>query len=93
MPLDYLTLNIEYDLNTNKFKVSGDINEKGRKELVEAFLSSQVGAGIDKNKPNELDKYHIQLKWYPNQDDIQITTNTGNKGLRDGILMYYLSQN
>ena len=46
----------------------------------------------DNSKANRRDVYHITLKWDPQQDDICISDDTGNKGLRDGILMDFLRQ-
>ncbi len=93
MSLDYLTLDLRYDINSDQFKVGGNVNRNGITELVETFLRGQMGAGKDDSKPNEKDVYHIQLRWYPENDRIEVSCDTGNKGLRDGILMLYLREN
>lgn len=92
MDLDHLTLDIQYNIKNDKFEVKSDINKEGRKELIETFLRGQIGAGKDYSKPNKEDVYRIQLKWYPENDKIEVSTNTGNKGLRDGILMHFLKE-
>ena len=90
MSLDYLILDIKYHTDSDKFEIGGDLNRKGQRELVETFLLSQFGAGKDKSKPNKLATYYIRLKWYPEDDNIKVSSNTGNKGLREGILIDFL---
>ena len=90
MNIDYLVLDIKYDIKKDSFEVSGDVNKEGREEIVDTFLRGQMGKGEDKSKVNERDVYHIQMKWYPQNDNIEVQYDTGNKGLRDGILMHYL---
>ena len=91
MSIDYLVLDIKYDIKKDSFEVSGDVNKEGQEEIVDTFLRGQMGKGEDKSKANERYVYHIQMKWYPQNDDIEVQYDTGNKGLRDGILMHYLS--
>ena len=86
----YLSLNIEYNLNKNEFDITGDIKEEQRSNIIETVLRGQIGKDEDKNKPNEKDLYHINIKWYPQNDNFEINDDTGNKGLRDGILMQVL---
>ena len=93
MTLDHLTLNITYDATNNNFKTAGNVNEEGRVELVESFLHSQLGAGKDAREANIQDTYSIQIKWYPANDRMEVSSDTGNSSLRDGILMHYLSEN
>lgn len=90
MSLDCLVLDIKYHRGSDKFEVEGDINQEEQKDIVETFLSTQIGRGIDESKPNEKDTYRIRLEWYPEDDTIKVSSDTGNKGLRDGILMHYL---
>ncbi|MGD9275819.1 MAG: hypothetical protein PVJ67_01455 [Candidatus Pacearchaeota archaeon] len=87
---DKLTLDIKYHLKEDEFEINSNIREGGRKDLVETFLRSQIGKGKDKRKANERDVYSIRLEWYPQNDDIIVSSDTGNKGLREGILMHYL---
>lgn len=92
MSLDYLTLDIRYHLKEDRFEVAGDVNEKGRISLIETFLRGQIGAGRDESKVIKRKIYYIQLEWHPADDRIEVKYNTGNKGLRDGILMNFLRQ-
>lgn len=90
MGLDYLTLDIEYDLKRNCFRSAGNLNEEGQKDVIELFLASERGKGVDNSERKERDSYNIRIKWYPHEDGIIVSSNTGNKGLRDGILLSYL---
>ena len=92
MTLDCLTMQIEYDIRDRSFKINGDVKESAYEELISEFLRGQIGAGADYLEPNIKDVYNITLQWHPNNDQFRISGNTGNKGLRDGILMDILSQ-
>ena len=92
MSLEHLTMEIAYDIKKSTFKISSDMKEKAYPEIIEGFIRSQIGAGRDTSKPNELDVYHITLKWYPEDDTITASSDTGNKGLREGILLDVLKQ-
>jgi len=87
---EFFTFNIRYNRGADDFEVEGDLNKQGQREVVEAFLSMQRGAGEDKRNPNKKDFYNISLDWYPHYDKIKIRDDTGNKGLREGILMRFL---
>lgn len=90
MEPDYLTLDIKYNVRKNEFDISGDVNDEGQRELVEAFLMGQIGSGPDYTKPEIRDTYNIILKWHPVDDRIEVESDTGNKGLRAGILLDFL---
>ena len=47
---------------------------------------------MDDRPPNEYDVYPICFRWYPDNDDIVVSSDTGNKGLRDGILYRVLEK-
>lgn len=85
--LDYLFMNIAYDINKRTFKITGNLNKVGQKTILEAFLQAQVDAGIDNSKANERDVYNIRFKVDLSYDNIRVSDNTGNKGLREGILI------
>ena len=91
MSPDFHTLNLRYSPNGDQFEVKGDLNREGQSELVETFLRTQIGRGKDNRNANRQENYNIQLKWYPADDKIEVNDDTGNKGLRDGILMRFLS--
>lgn len=91
MGLDCYTFEIQYDINQDKFSVIGDLNKHGQEELIDTWLRMQMGRGKDHSPANKLDVYKIRLQWTPHMDVISVKDNTGNKGLREGILMRYLS--
>jgi hypothetical protein len=90
MKIQCLELEVLYDLKKDKFEMRGDVNQDGARELVETFLRGQIGAGKDKGEPAKRKVYAIQLRWYPTDDRIEVNSNTGNKSLRDGLLLNYL---
>ena len=90
MSLDYLTLDIKYDVGRCEFEVGGDVNRDGQAGIVENFLATQMGAGVDSRKRNEQETYSIKLRWYPQNDMFKVESDTGNNGLRDGILQCFL---
>lgn len=92
MSLDYLTMSIKYNMKDSEFDISSNMKKDGQKNLLEKFLMAQIGAGKDESKANEQEVYTITLKWFPENDTIEAQSDTGNKGLRDGILGYILSQ-
>lgn len=85
-------MEIKYHVKDDKFETFGDLKKKAMIELVEEFLRLQVGQGEDLVPPRDLDTYTIRLKWYPENDGIEVVSNTGNRGLRDGILMEFLKR-
>jgi hypothetical protein len=92
MSLDYLTLNIIYNIKKNEFTFKGDVKKEAQSTLISEFLRSQIGAGEDNEKANVKDIYHITLKWFPENDKFEVIYDAGNKGLRDGILHYALQK-
>jgi hypothetical protein len=91
MGLDnHLTLDISYDIRNESFNIDSDANEEAYSSLIETYLHTQIGAGRDNSPANEKDIYHIRLEWYPQNDNFVIKSDTGNKRLREGILMKIL---
>lgn len=88
-----LFLDIEYDVKTDKVKVANtNIKTEALPEILEAYLHTQMGAGKDERKPEEREQYHIRLELDLDGDVFTSYSDTGNKGLRDGILMHALQQ-
>lgn len=93
MSLEFLTMKITYQIKDGQFSISGNLGDKNfQSELIGRFLMEEIGKGADNTKPNEQDIYNITFKWYPENDLIEVTSDTGNKGLRDGILMDVLKR-
>jgi hypothetical protein len=60
--------------------------------LLVTFIQGQVGQGADSRKAKELDVYHINIKIDLSQDIFHVRDDTGNKGLRDGIIMHTIGR-
>ncbi|MFA5176347.1 MAG: hypothetical protein WC413_03775 [Candidatus Nanoarchaeia archaeon] len=86
--LDYLTVDIFYNVKTDKYKIEGTVKSEKVPDILEAFLTTQMGKGEDTNKPKRQENYHITIEWYPIDDRFVVKSDTGNKSLRDGILLY-----
>lgn len=84
-------IQIVYFIKDDKFNVSSSMNEEAVKECVELFLRGEMGRGKDNSTPEVRDKYTIDLHVYLSDDTINVYDDCGNAGLRDGMLMHYLS--
>lgn len=82
----FLTMDLTFSVKNASFNIDGNVKKEKQSDLIIAFLRTQLGQGIDNSEANKQDKYHISIKWFPHLDRFQITSDTGNKGLRDGIL-------
>jgi DNA-dependent RNA polymerase auxiliary subunit epsilon len=90
--IEYLTLDITYNIPQDKFVLGGTVDPKKAHSILEAFLYLQMGDGVDSRKAVEQEEYHINIRWYPHRDRFQCYSDTGNRGLRDGILMHILGK-
>jgi len=90
MQREHLTLDIAYDVRKGTAEFSGNVERKYWGGLIYEFLKKQAEVGLDSCLPNERDVYHIRLQWLPNNKDIRVKDDTGNRELRDGILMVVL---
>jgi len=86
----FLTIDLKYHVKEDKFEVGGTLNEEGRRQIVENWLRGQMGAGRDNSKPVDRKVYSISIQWYPDEDRLEAQYDTGNRALREGILMRYL---
>ena len=84
--LDYLVMDISYNIKKETFEITGNVNKVGQETILETFLRSQFGAGKDNSEPNIKDIYNIKFRVDLSYDIINVSDDTGNKGLRDGIL-------
>ena len=80
-------LSIHYNPKTSEFELGGNIKEELSYEFIGDFLRTQIGAGEDNSPPNIRDSYDITIKCDLNEDVFSCSSNTGNKSLREGILM------
>jgi len=82
---------IKFYADERNFEIESGLTKEGQFSIIENFLRRQAGAGEDNSESNKKEVYIITLKWNPSNDNISAYDNTGNKGLRDGILSYVLS--
>lgn len=80
---------IKYNLKKDSFSHETNIKKTEISEIVATYLRAQIGQGVDNSKPNELDIYTIKLKLELYRDAFKVTDDTGNLGLRDGLLMEF----
>jgi hypothetical protein len=93
MTMSDLYIKVTYPINEpGKFKVETNAKAKVVSDLIVEFLHSQVGAGVDESKANEVDVYEITLTIDLSCDAFGTRHNCGNLGLRDGILMDVVKQ-
>lgn len=79
---------ITYNVKDDEFKV--DTNAKDPVNLIEGWIRSQMGAGVDNTPAEERDVYTIDLSINLQRDVYTVKSDCGNKGLRDGILMHFI---
>ena len=82
-------MTITYDINNDIFTITG--NAKNPVNIISNFIRTQIGQGEDLSIPNKKEIYTINIKLYPSNDTFIVSDDCGNNGLRDGILLKYLS--
>ena len=83
-----LWLKITFPVNKpDEFSYQGTFKEEVLPDILFEFLRSQIGAGADDKPPNIKEIYTIRLDLDLSDDTFQVSSDCGNKGLRDGILM------
>lgn len=87
-----LFLKIDYGIEIDKFHYCTNIKEDYVSEITADFLRSQIGEGADNSKAEDQDIYEIDIFVDLSYDTFHCRHNCGNKGLREGILMRFLSK-
>ncbi|MBS3071350.1 hypothetical protein J4407_03580 [Candidatus Pacearchaeota archaeon] len=82
-----LYMALEYDVRDGSYKIDGNLNEEGQCEILENFLRSRMNEGIDNSEPEVKNIYSIRIEWNPEDDSLRCAHDTGNKSLRDAILL------
>ena len=70
-----------------EFSIKTNVKDGKVPEVIEEFLRAQMGKGKDSSPPNRLQEFKIRLELDLDGDKFSSSTDTGNLGLRDGILM------
>lgn len=91
-----LTLTVTFTIGENgdddAFELGGNIKPEAAPEIISTWLRSQMGAGPDASPANDQTTYHIEIDWNPDGDVFACRSDCGNKGLRDGLLIYVLKK-
>lgn len=82
-----LFIRITYDLKKDESRIRTNIQSESVDDVLTTFLSTQIGKGEDKRKPARRQVYHINLEVDLSYDTFRVSHDTGNLGLRDGIIM------
>lgn len=80
---------IQYNFKQpKKTKIITNARNKERVlEILEGFVSANIGQGKDTSAPIEREEYEIIIGIDLSSDTFHVTSNTGNKGLTCGIIM------
>lgn len=70
-----------------KFKIETNAKPEHVGDLIGDFLRCQLGQGADESPAANLDVYHIDISVDLTDDTWSSSHDTGNLGLRDGILL------
>jgi len=81
-----LQVMIEYPKD-GRYQISGNVKQTYVPELINNFLMDQRGKGEDNRIPEKREKYTILIEVDLSGDVFNVKDDTGNYGLRDGILM------
>lgn len=77
----------KYSVKEGLLKHSGDLIDDHVPELISTFLQTQIGRGADDSEPEDREVYTIKIDIDLSDDTFTVIDDTGNKGLRDGILL------
>jgi len=81
---------IDYDVIGNKTCYHSNIKKKRLKDVLLDYIRLQMGKGSDETPREEHDLYEITIYLDLAMDRFSSQSNCGNKGLRDGIIMYLI---
>jgi hypothetical protein len=85
-------IKIKYNINKDTFTIDSNLKSEAVKDLIATFLQTQIGAGVDKSPSIDRETYVIRIDLDMSDDTFNVSHNTGNKGLRDGMLLHVLKQ-
>jgi len=76
--------------NPKQTVIKTNARKKGIVEILESWLLLQQGQGKDNHKPNTEDIYKIRIELDLSDDTFRTHSNTGNKSLTCGIVLWVL---
>lgn len=83
---------IRHNMKTGEFHRETNVKDDKVSEVLEEYIRSQMGAGKDSTPPEMRDEYTVRIGLDLSDDSFQVSSNTGNRSLRDGIVIAYLQQ-
>jgi hypothetical protein len=86
-----LNIELKYDVTKNTLNIWSNIKRDRVEDILTTFIRTQIGKGEDKREANKLEEYRILIELDLSYDIFNITDNCGNKGLRDGIIIHYMT--
>jgi len=92
LTLDYLTLNLTYNMKDGSFENSGNIKEEFHAEIISDSLQSMMFTGRYSKEPEDREVYNISIYVFLADGSLNIESNTGNRALTAGILTDALSR-
>ena len=87
-----LLIDIKYNIKHGHFDVRSNIKKDKIADFVTDFLHNEVGQGADESETEKRDDYRIKIAMSFNDDCYWCWHDCGNKGLRNGILMRFVSE-
>jgi len=83
-----ISISITYPINKpDELTVVSNAKEEQVPELLWDFIRAQMDKEPDNRKPEEREVYNIEITLNLDGDIFRSTSDTGNEGLRDGIIM------
>ena len=80
-------LKINHNMRTGKTTIKTNARKEALEEILDAWLTGQMGQGEDKNPPHIRESYMIKIELDLRTDRFRTRSNTGNEGLTCGIIM------
>jgi len=76
----------------NKSTITTNAKKEAIAEILEAWVSSQVGLGKDDSEADKKPEYKIEIQLDLSYDTFSTKSDTGNNGLTCGIIMDLLNR-
>jgi len=83
---------VKYNLKEDTAKINTNLKREVVREFIQEYIRGQFGKGKDESEPEDREEYTIRVACDLNGDIFRATSDTGNKSLRDGILMHVSSR-
>lgn len=85
---DAVFVTAKVNLEHMKAEIKSNLDEEMIEDFLCEWLRLQVGKGVDDSKPTEREEYEITILLNPTNDQFTVLSNTDNKGLTTGLIIY-----